>query len=341
MERLGIFQWSIIKLGNFLPAPICDFFYVTPFWLFKKWLGNEKGQIWYRNSLFFKDIVFGHSDIDLTFYFNENFNRSSIQKIERTLRKFKVFFPHLGEIAYYDQQGLHDFLPFANSIELSRDPILLRKIDYKVQKKGTNIEKVVFSLNWLRNDLHKMKGSFLSRNKKINRFFSLLGIDKRERDIKDWKDVFSLLKTELFDDLIKADSNILQFLDTFFNIDMKDNDSLNQFYEDYPHLRVYFLCCYPQVWLGPALLFDGFEDDLVKLKGQPNILRELFDDQIKWELWGLYGQWMHSGVDINFFIHTENLINCISRLDNVDESILNGLKKLSEGQRPSEKVDKN
>ncbi|MCF8058919.1 MAG: hypothetical protein K9K67_06470 [Bacteriovoracaceae bacterium] len=341
MERLGIFQWSIIKLGNFLPAPICDFFYVTPFWLFKKWLGNEKGQIWFRNSLFFKDIVFGHSDIDLTYYFNEKFDRSSIQKIERTLGKFKVLFPHLGEIAYYDQQGLHDFLKFANPIELSRDPILLQKIDYNFQKKITNIEKVVFSLNWLKNDLHKMKGHFLSREKKINRFLSLLEIDEANKITKDWRDVLKILKSHLFCDFIKANERIDHFFETFFRINFKDNVGLNQFYLDHPHLRVFLLCCYPQIWIGPALLFNGFEDDLDNLKEQPKIYRKLFDCQIKWEIWGLYGQWMHSGVDINFFIHTENLINCVSRLDNVDESILNGLRKLSEGQRPSEKVDKN
>ena len=193
--------------------------------------------------------------------------------------------------------------------------------------------KIVFALNWLRNDLHKMKESFPSREKKIKRFLNSLEIKEDFSNLKSWSDVQIVIQRDIFNGLVKEDELFVNFFTTFYAMDIKNEASINNFYNENPDLRICLLICYPQIWIGPALQFEGFESDLDRLKECSEELVEVFKGQVAWEVWGLYGQWMQSGSDIDFHIHVENLLRCISYLytneDKNDVFLTSGLKLLS------------
>lgn len=329
IKRLGFLQTLAVNLGKILPYKIGELFYLIPFWIFRLLLKSHSGTLWFRNSLAFKDIIFGFSDIDLTFYFESSFDRKSVLEIEKKLKLLKYVFPHLGEISYYDHELLSEFLPYANPLELARDPMLIKRENLKDHLLINHCDKIVFALNWLRNDLHKMKKSFSSREKKIKRFLSSLDIKEDLSELQKWSDVLFVVQKNVFKVVVKKEELFINFFAKFYVIDIKDEQSINEFYNENPDLRICFLICYPQIWIGPALKFEGFEDDLDLLKGCSEDLVAVFKAQIAWEEWGLYGQWMQSGSDIDFHIHVENLLRCVNYFHKEEVFLTRGLTLLS------------
>lgn len=330
---LGIFRKLAIALSALLPRSLQLSIYRFSFFLFKFLLIGEKGRLWYRNSLYFEDIVFGVSDIDMTFLQDENESYIQVRRIEKKLRLIKCLFPHLGEINYYSKNLLKDFLPLANPIELKRDPIFLAEIErigassFLPKLEKSDIQ--AFVLNWVASDAHRMRENFSFRKSKIKRFLFLL--DSEEKGVRNLEELISSLSTDYFQEV----ADIQSFLTDFTYFDFSHQESFNSFYEEYPEWRVYFMCLFPQKWIGASLHHQKFQDDLYEISKASKELKDIFLKQLRWESWGLLGQWLRVGDDINFHIHVENLLR-VARSVTEDGTLeitgLTNLSRLHEGK---------
>lgn len=317
-------------LSRVMPRSLQVFIYRSTFGVFKLALSSEKGKLWYRNSLYFKDIVFGVSDIDMTFLQEKGNSSDQVKRIEKKLKFWKIFLPHLGEINYYSPDTFDDFLPLANSIELERDPVLLALLSAKEEYRSLLPQREVsdeqvFILNWLASDFHRMRENYSWRQRKIERFFTLLG-DTEGRKSKNLSTLLQYLSKNFF----KSDQEKVEnFLVHFSYFEFEDIGSINLFYEEHPELIDSLLCLYPQKWLGASLHHQRFEEEVESIRDMKDELQEILIKQIRWECWGLLSQWMRSGDDVNFHVHVENLIRMLAPLGERADKERAALKRLS------------
>lgn len=290
--------------------------YTIPFFIYKKLTEKEGVSVWYRNSLAFDDFVFGYSDIDFTLFSEGNLDFDEGQRSLLRLKRLKTLFPHYGELALYDQKSLEIFFPLANPLELMRDPKLLKRLEASVDPlKISSCQKQVFALNWLRNDCHKWRSSFKSRERKIKRFFKLLEINS----VSSPKNGEELLNC-LFDHCWPQLSGNDEFVDLLAGLMIlplhtpDKEKALNDFYRQNTRLREALMTFFPQLWLGPALVHGTFDQDIQAYSNLTDFKKEIFKDQIKWEVWGLYGQWMREGGNLNFYIHLDALLDLLGKV---------------------------
>lgn len=316
-------------IPRFLTRLVYNFSYKVITLFFK----GEKGQLWYRNSLYFDDLVFGLSDIDLTFLQEQRGDKGQVRRMEKKRRLIKLLIPHSGEINYYHSKYFSDFLPMANIYELRRDPVLLAHFKEKgvlnlIDTVEEECSKQVFVLNWIASDAHRMREYMPLRKKKMARFLSLLGespsLVNSLFSIEDLLNVLIPLYFSSFDR-----NEIFSFLKDFTYFDSESVSSMNLFYQEYPQHHKFFMCFYPQKWLGASLHHLKFEDDLQSLSLVEPEFKDIFLRQIRWEVWGLFGQFMRSGDALNFHIHVENLLRAISVFGEDGEVEREGLRKLS------------
>lgn len=331
-------------LSHLLPSFIERLFYLIPYWVFKTFNKRPNRMIWYRNSMAFDDLVFGHSDIDLTCYSEEPLNFEEGKSLLRSLKRLRVIFPHLGEMALYDKSSLECFIDLANPIELSRDPQLVQTIEgYKGLHTVENHHRHVFALNWLRNDFHKWHKNFSSRRKKIARFFKLLNLKKAPEEVSNPQQLVQVLHEECWTEL-KNDENFAVLIEEVLKLNLHGLNarekelSLNQFYKEKVKLRVHFMLCFPQLWLGPALVHNNLTADLKEFSSASGSLKAIFREQIRWEVWGLYGQYMREGGNLNFYIHLDELVKVISSLPGDWSQELKGLQSMKETDPSSSEI---
>lgn len=340
------FQLPFYLLGKILPRPIQNSFYYVPFVLLKNALSKFQGELWYRNSFYFGDIVFGISDLDLTFYGEQPLSQGQKLALTKIVSFYKVFFPHIGEVAIYSSEQVKKISSCFNPIELSRDPLLAEKLRNQglVPSRMEIEDKVAFSLNWLKSDLHKMKYHFKRREKKIRRFLHLLGVRDINSDSplpKNFDELLDLLVTSVWKEINDLSGGAFYAsLRKILSIGLRDFNQVNNLYQENKEdqtFRMVFCALYPQLWMGPAILLKKEKEDLHFLKKAPRLLLRIFEKQVCWEVWGLYsqqGQYLEEKERINLFLHIESLLNLLTEIEEtpMKHVIIKALKSIKESE---------
>jgi hypothetical protein len=247
-----------------IPNKITYSIYQLLFIFFKSRLKNPNSEIWYRNSLALNYMVFGLSDIDTSIWLHKrNLCKSNLKKIE----KYKKLLLG-GEVQYYIEPEIFNFINFANDFELRRDPVFKKKTTIHVENSIPNIEikKVVFLLKMILSE------------KNVHLFFFL-------RNPK-WKATFSIIDEDFSkitdkESLINQISNI-SIIKKFFN--QKDlKDFLNK-----PTVKHH---------LGTILFSNQIpwcqesSETFQHIKNLTNFspdLHEIIYFWQRWEIWGLF-----------------------------------------------------
>jgi len=292
-----LLQKSFSFIGKGLPLGVQKAIYLLPFYILKR---SIKDEVWYRHSVYFGDIEFAYSDLDLSVLLTE----SHSEDIQKKIRRLKFFFPFIGEVSYFDRNYLFQIEPYANSVELKRDPALKEKMN-KEDKDIDLAEEIVFILNWLSHDSHKMRENFRGRKKKIRRFLKILDIE--ERDVQGITELINLLIEEKFQHSDLNSVEVRKFLTQFSFYDFTRRSADNEFYYDCEEFHRYLFCFFPQRWIGAALHYGEFDQCEKFLSDLSPFEKEIFLKQINWEIWGLMGQWRKGDDLINLLIHCENL----------------------------------
>lgn len=314
-------------LDPFLPMFLKRLFYRIPFLLLKKNLSRKKikGDLWLRNSVYFDEMIFPLSDIDLTFFVEGEEKGSRFHLAHSAARQVQFICPHLGELACFDSSGLKYMAPLANAYELKRDPTLFEKvsalgISVDDKSKGSDI---TFILRWIESDAHQLRESFQRRKRKIERFSKLLDFDASE----------ALCLEELIDDLlIKRQNSIVlnpkevSFIRSYF-LQALDGHRLND--EELRLLSIFF----PHRWVGLPIEMKTRSFNLVTpSKDEKNICLS----QLRWEVWGLYSQ---NGLTFNIaerLSHLASLKDLAEKVDGADIvkgcDLLEGLYTTSQGE---------
>ncbi len=335
-------SWSqefVVLIGKILPEKIQRFLYLLPVLILRWRLFSVKklnGQLWYRNSLFFGDVVFGYSDIDLTFYSSVELSEKERKQLMGEYHFWKKIFPHLGELVVYDKKSLRKFLPFANGIELKRDPLLLETLEKTYEDFKDEVplsDKMAFALNWIKSDHHKLETNYPLRFKKVRRFLTLLEIPELENLPENTESLLDYLHQNIWyqlSQISKEEKAFESFMRDLFSRNWHDPETLNSFYIENPHYHLWFLTCYPQLWLGPATITKCRKKDIEELQNAPRLFFDVFKAQIHWEVWGLYGQWFGEWGDINFVLHVEGVIELLSHFPEDFSEALSLLKVVKE-----------
>ncbi len=293
IQRLGS------HIGRLLPKSVQKEIYLIPFYLLRKSL-SARDEVWFRHSVYFNDIVFAYSDLDLSLLLRE----TCVESVERRVKLLKCVFPFVGEVSYFDDDYLSSLKPYLNSVEIKRDPELERRLEKKEALAPVE-EEIVFILNWLSHDSHKMREDFKKRKRKRDRFFQLLNVEKRE--VHNIEELIEILLKEkfqnYFDDLI----TVKKFLIEFSHYDFSMSGANNEFYFDFKEFRYLLFVFFPQRWIGASLHFNEFDKFEEFTKRMTPFENKVFLSQMNWEIGGLMGQWRKGDDLVNLLIHCENL----------------------------------
>lgn len=304
IQRLSIY------MGKALPSFVTHLIYLMPIFVarFLLLILLIRAKVWARNSVYFKEEVFGLSDLDITFYFSKKVSSFRKKQILIVVKSLRFVFPFVGEVLFYEEDVLSHFMTYGSSLELARDPLLLES--FRVDK--INPLKKAFLLNWILNDYHRMKENPLLRKNKVRRFQQLSSMEsisyigaedllidilkefKIDADTQqiDWESLFSILNTFLFNRKVEKKS---------------ENDTL----KSEPMITHHYLAlCYPQLWMGSAIHLDLFEDTLSTIKAfveNKPVLLDTFFEQVSWEIWGLYTHFFQFDLSSEVTLHLDHL----------------------------------
>ncbi len=318
-----------------LIAPVLPFFvkhalYLLPILKLKTILFPLGISVWARNSVYFKDEVFGISDLDITMYSRNEVSLFKKKIVYKILKIMKFFFPFMGEVIIYEGHHLKDFISYASIFELKRDPILLKKANVKSED-IESLEKA-FILNWMLNDYHRMDESILHRRNKIDRFLNILN-----KTPKTYISAEDVLMDQLKGFPLSVEHRlewfeaIQRFLRAFKVRLIPVNDWLseNSKYEEIIAL------CFPQIWMGAAIHKGSFEDILYLLQKRDGEEKRIFLEQISWELWGLYSNHSQLKPSAELTLHLDHLKQCVEIVtrdeeDKFAQKLIEGVSKLQE-----------
>lgn len=299
-------QNFIIWIGSFLPYRIGHLIYLLPLWKLKVFLFLLGLSAWARNSVHFKEEVFGLSDIDITIYAQRRIAPWKIIVILFYLKLLRIFFPFVGEVVILEGDEIGNYISLASQIELKRDPILLKHLDGG--ELGSDL-RTAFILKWIFNDYHRMDQGILKRKNKIDRFRKLLKLPG--------KSYFSAedLLMDLLKDFISDEQKREQWfavLQRFLRAYRIEKKPINIWLEEHRDYEEVLALCYPQVWMGAAIHAQSFYDMLYHLKGLPAEDKNIFREQISWELWGLYSNHLFVPYSSELILHLDHLKECVS-----------------------------
>lgn len=321
----SFFQRFIIWIGPLLPFFLRHLFYLFPLFKLKSFLYLLGMQAWARNSVYFKEEVFGLSDLDITIYAPQGLAPGSLKKrmITYYLKLLRIFFPFVGEVVIYDDRSIRDYLPLASAIELRRDPLLLKRVG---GENSYHDLRQAFILNWIFNDYHRMDQSILQRRNKVDRFRNLLAMES-----KSFFSAEDLLMDLLKDfDFLKGEDKRAQWFEAlqhFLRAYRINQTPINEWLRDHRAYEEVIALCYPQIWMGAAIHNDSFYDTLHRLKGRGREEKEILAQQISWELWGLYSNSIMTAFSAEIALHLDHLKDCACEVL-ADHSLLESIEKL-------------
>lgn len=314
------FQRFIIWTGAFLPFYIRHILYLLPLWKLKSLLFFFGVSAWARNSVYFKEEVFGLSDLDLTLYAKKKISPWKKKLILLYLKLLRFFFPFVGEVVVYEKDSIKKMIGLASQIELKRDPLLLREVG---ETDGQELRRA-FILNWVFNDYHRMDAGMLKRKNKIDRFRKLLNLPA--------KSYFSA--EDLLMDLLKEFINDEQkrgewfaVLQRFLRAYRIEQQPINEWLEKHRDQQQIIALCYPQVWMGAAIHSETFHDTLYQLKNYSDEDKKVFKEQISWELWGLYSNMFFTSMNAELILHLDHLKECVREVLD-DAQLTEGIENL-------------
>lgn len=138
-------------------------------------LENKNTVVWYRNSLYFANILFLKSDIDLTVFFKSSHNSRDVAIFFKKFKFLKFFFPILGEVNCITHNVLKT-LTWHNCYELKRDPILVNlMLEHNLKTIfDNNNSKKVFIGRMIIVSFANLKNGYFDK-RKWDFYFSLVG----------------------------------------------------------------------------------------------------------------------------------------------------------------------
>lgn len=229
-------------------------------------LSSEDALVHARHSFYFKKIKLLKSDIDLTFILKQQLEKKDRDHFKLKLKRVKMLIPLMGESNFIDIPNVPYLISLANPIEIKRDPILLKKINYL--KNETESEKIIFLLKLFKSDIRNLSQGLSSRFGKISYSIGLLN-PKREitkRDLQSHDHFFTFLSENFID------SEHLYFLENIFK-KLKNELVVDHYFNAMWNMK-----------RDDLVLFQEMSDSL------SDPLRKLIINNIRWELWGIYTQ---------------------------------------------------
>ncbi len=298
---IALVQKICLTIGPLLPAWFVKFVYLLPYRLLKNESKKDGVEVWYRHSVYFGDIVFGLSDLDLTIFYPGEMSHFLVVKMEKRIAFWRRLFPFIGEVSLYDGPFFQKVQPFFHPIELKRDPLLKKKFSHAPEiRKG---DREVFILNWLASDAQKMRNHFSRREKKIKRFLSLLNIKYPEREIQSLSELIGFLCEKSF----AYDTNWRNFLVEYCSFEFIEPASFNDFFQKFPQYKEFLLVAFPQKFIGAFHHHGEFEKAQNLISQLEPLKRAIFLAQYRWEIMGLMGQSQQRVDGVQMIIHLENL----------------------------------
>lgn len=242
---------------------LIGYFLYYPFYLLPKYyLESSVSEISARHSFYFKRIAFGLSDIDLTLYNEEVATREERESLVTKVSFMQKINPILGEINYFEMEGIKSLEKFINPYEAMRDPILSAKIN---NERGAKTELIVFIMRLIKSDFKNLAKRIYRRFDKLEYCTEFLSPKKKLAyvDIQTIGDFTNYLKKNIVDEEFHFVINYLKAKLQFDSLD------------DYEELE---------------LIWELDWDNLKNLENANSLTKEILLENIKWEIWGLYTQ---------------------------------------------------
>jgi hypothetical protein len=297
-------------LLNYLPYVVRSLPYYLCFYIVKLRFIDLPMKVWFRNSLYFKNIIFLISDIDLTFYFKIRPSKLQLKKIKKRYEILKKFLPILGEINIYYKEDVVRFFDLANKYEIDRDPKLIERLDLKIKGRG-DAEKIAFITRMFESDVKNIRDFFKLRRKKWNFHFGQIDLSTTIK-LENTQSMYKNLK-KLYSAL---GENYFEFINDILS-KYEDNERYDQIYKDRAWVK-YLMVLYPNRWIGRSFENGNIEKDLLLFKDFNEIEKIVFLEQIKWEVWGLMSQYMIMDKD-QLMTLPEHMHNILEVLNNVKD----------------------
>jgi hypothetical protein len=258
----------------------------------------KNSKLWVRNSVQRKTLVFGLSDLDLTFLTDYPIDRNQFSQANK---KVKFLVPFLGEINFYQNNHFEFIAKTINSFELERDHHLQSFITHTPQ--SDEVEKVVFLLRMLRSDKALLRGENHYRQNK-------------------WRDHFRMLNLSSPPGMITAEI-IIKEISHFFSNKDEIFKTLGTWLSSAPWRDDLYHDHFGEHWkfLNPHLYLWFEKNDEQLALNVSELEKNILKRQIDWELFGLYSQrlWL----DMNSVNrHVERLEKCLSYYKLPTENIL-------------------
>jgi hypothetical protein len=295
---------NLIVLLSFIPSRIASIPYYIVIYLLKYLLPSNI-KLWYRNSLYFSNVCFGISDIDLTLYY-QNGGGSNIQIMINKLKGLKKYIPIIGEVNIYTSSDIGFVEKIINPFELDRDPLLKRNISSRLK---TREAKIVFLFRMLKSDLQGLANYPKARQRKWRQHF--LDTEMKTYPIMNLKEIkekiFSYFCFELSDQGI---------MNEFFNSD-HSKEYLCQKYKESNRKRTY-LVFFTVEWIGYSIANRTFYDDLKLIQKCSLEEKLIICENLKWELFGVYTQYLFSNDTEDFRHHVGLLFLVAEKINNTE-----------------------
>lgn len=257
--------------------------------------------LWPRNSFYFKNLVVGRSDLDLTIFF---FRSSDPKKLKWILLRYKMIkkiCPWLGEINLYQKEEFLELGTVFNRREIERDPLLALYLPRIQRQVPDTIDDKVFVLRMLEND-HLLKTCFPKRRKKWAKHLTDLGIAQ----------AFNSDDLEL--------SDLLNLLASAFSLDkallfaiVVDKKTFYDLYNDHRYCSL-LMKYFPHQWMSFAIQYWDFEKDLHRFSDLDEKDSLLVLGQIEWEVMGLLSQYRFASDKKHLIWHLDQMNQIVTKL---------------------------
>jgi hypothetical protein len=247
----------------------------------------KNSDLWVRNSVQRRTLVFGLSDLDLTLLTSQPLDK---QKFNRLCKKAKKLVPFMGEVNCYEKNHFDFLKETINTFEYLRDSKL--QTYFSLTEKSFDGEKVVFLLRMLRSDKALLRGELHYRQRK-------------------WRDHFSMLELPLPKGLISADV-VARQISQFFPNQEEIFKTLGTWLSSAPWREDLYHDHFGEHWkfLNPHLYLWFENNDANFTRAVSEFEKNILKRQIDWELFGLYSQrsWLDPE---NILIHINRLEKCL------------------------------
>ncbi|MBT7608715.1 MAG: hypothetical protein HN576_03095 [Bacteriovoracaceae bacterium] len=285
-------------LSSIVPLNVANYSYKFLFLALKLLIADSDTKVWYRNSLYFNNISFSVSDIDLTIFTSSKITKLNQLKLQSRVNLIRCFFPMLGEVIFLNK-SFRKYFKCINYYEAIRDPFFFKIVS---TNKIETYDKEVFLIKMFESDLINLKKNFNSRLKKWNEHLYSVNIKEK---VVDGDSALDLIKLISLNTRRVGTISMAEILLEIFNQKTMDNN------------KELLLICSPVKWIADGLSAINFESQLLSLQKYGNNTHQIVYQHMKWELWGLYTQ----SLDLDKSQIDPHLYRCIKTIDTLKINI--------------------